>query len=599
MAADFPVKSAANPVRMRPPVKTEINNLLETAVHDVLQESGVGADELPPIEIERTRDPAHGHFASNIAMRLAKGLGQPPREIAARLVAALPRSMLVAKAEVAGPGFINFTMSAQAFHAELRGLLKQGSSYGNSAPGAGRKVLLEFVSANPTGPLHVGHGRHAAYGACLANLLKATGHEVHREYYVNDAGRQMDILALSVWLRHLEKADGQKAFPAGAYQGEYIREIAAYLADNSVVARCGRPDGLFDDLPEDTDEQLDTLIERSRRALGEDGFNAVHQRALNSILDDIRDDLEEFGVHYDEWFSEASLTRTGAVQRALDKLAANNVTYEQDGAIWFRATDYGDEKDRVVVRDNGRTTYFASDIAYHLQKLERGYTDMLDVWGADHHGYVPRVRAGLEAMGASPEQLHVELVQFVALYRGGQKAQMSTRSGEFVTLRQLREEVGNDAARLFFVMRSNEQHLDFDLDLAKSRSNENPVYYLQYAHARACSVLAQLEEQGYAWNEDTADASLSVLTEQHERTLMLGLTRFPEIVEAAALQRAPQHVVHYLRELAQEFHSYYNAHKFIVADDKLRNARILLVLATRQVLRNGLALLGVSAPETM
>jgi arginyl-tRNA synthetase len=287
------------------------------------------------------------------------------------------------------------------------------------------------------------------------------------------------------------------------------------------------------------------------------------------------------------------------VQKALDLLAKNNVTYEQNGAVWFRATDYGDEKDRVVVRDNGRTTYFASDIAYHLQKRERGFSDLIDIWGADHHGYIPRVRAGMEAMGQPSACLQVELVQFVALYRGGKKAQMSTRSGEFVTLRQLRKEVGNDAARLFFVMRSNEQHLDFDLDLATSSSNDNPVYYLQYAHARVCSVMRQLEERGLKWDAISADSSLKLLQEPHEEALMLALTRFPEIVEAAALQKAPQHVVHYLKELAQDFHAYYNAHKFIVDDESLRNARLMLVLVTRQVMRNGLTLLGVSAPEKM
>jgi len=579
-------------------VKTVIQKLVTKAVGDTLRAAAVST-EPPAVVIERTRDPQHGDFACNIAMRLAKTLQQPPREIAAAIIDALPASDIVASAEVAGPGFINLRLADSAFHQELREIQRKGDRYGDSLIGAGRKVLLEFVSANPTGPLHVGHGRHAAYGACLGNLLAATGHEVHREYYVNDAGRQMDILALSVWLRYLESAGSTLEFPGSAYQGDYIRHIAIRLRDNSVIAQRAMPDGLFDKLPTDPDQQLDTLIERSRMALDEEGFDAVLRLALNSILDDIRDDLADFGVQYDEWFSERSLTDSGAVKRALDRLAQNGVTYEKDGAIWFRATDYGDEKDRVVVRDNGRTTYFASDIAYHLQKLERGYTNLLDVWGADHHGYVPRVRAGMEAMGESPDQLEVELVQFVALYRGGEKAQMSTRSGEFITLRQLREEVGNDAARLFFVMRSNEQHLDFDLDLATSKSNENPVYYLQYAHARVCSVMRQLEERGHTWDARTASDNLELLTEEHEASLLACLSRFPEMVEAAALQKAPQHIVHYLKELAQEFHAYYNAHKFIVDEPGLRNARLMLVQATRQVMSNGLALLGVSAPEQM
>jgi len=571
-------------------MKIAIEKLVRAAVEPLLE----GTDAPADIVIERTREAAHGHFSCNIAMRLAKTLKKAPREIAADVLAAMPDSDLVASTDIAGPGFINFRMAPTAFHTEVRAMLAATDRYGTSAIGADKKVLVEFVSANPTGPLHVGHGRHAAYGACVANLLAATGHEVHREYYVNDAGRQMDILALSVWLRRLEQEGHEFEFPASAYQGEYIRDIAAAYTGDSAM-----PAGLFDALPSDGDQALDTLIDRARASLGEDGFEMALQIALQAILGDIRDDLAEFGVEFDEWFSEKSLTGSGAVQKALELLAQNNVTYEQDGAIWFRATDYGDEKDRVVVRDNGRTTYFASDIAYHLQKRDRGFSDLIDIWGADHHGYIPRVRAGMEAMGQPSDCLHVELVQFVALYRGGQKAQMSTRSGEFVTLRQLRDEVGNDAARLFFVMRSNEQHLDFDLDLAKSSSNENPVYYLQYAHARVCSVMRQLQEKGLQWDAAVADASLDALTEEHEESLMLALTRFPEVVEAAALQRAPQHVVHYLKELAQEFHAYYNAHKFIVADDNLRNARLMLVLVTRQIMRNGLALLGVSAPEQM
>jgi arginyl-tRNA synthetase len=584
---------------MRPLVKAAIEKLVSSA----LAELSIGKDvSLPPVEIERTRDTQHGHFACNIAMRLTKELKKSPRDIANNLVAVIPESSLIKKIEVAGPGFINFHLADSAFHDELRAMLMQLKRYGESSLGEGKKILLEFVSANPTGPLHVGHGRHAAYGACLANLLKATGHEVHSEYYVNDAGRQMNILALSVWLRFLQGGGQEFDFPAAAYQGGYIKEIANRIGIATSVESPVMPAGLFDGLPEDekdNDLLLDMLIDRAQAALGADAFSEILQLALTDILTDIREDLAEFGVNYDEWFSENSLTANGAVDRALKLLAANGVTYEKGGAVWFRATDYGDEKDRVVVRDNGRTTYFASDIAYHLQKRERGYTDLVDVLGADHHGYVPRVRAGLEAMGEPADCLHVELVQFVALYKGGEKAQMSTRSGEFVTLRELRDEVGNDAARLFFVMRANEQHLDFDLDLAKSSSNDNPVYYLQYAHARVCSVMRQLEERGYEWDAGEASDNLALLKEPQEHSLLLLLTRYPEVVEAAALQYAPQHVVYYLKELAGEFHAYYNAHKFIVDQSELRNARLMLVLAIRQVMRNGLDMLGVSAPEHM
>ena len=577
-------------------MKTEIENLLTTAITNVFAANETDAT-VPAADVERTRDVQHGHFASNIAMRLAKVLGKKPRDIAADIVAALPESDQIVSVDIAGPGFINFRLADGAFHAEVRDIVDSAERYGTSSLGANSKVLLEYVSANPTGPLHVGHGRHAAYGACLANLLKAVGYQVHQEYYINDAGRQMDILALSVWLRALQLAGNEFEFPEGAYKGKYVQDIAANFTGSTEM-----PGKLFDGLSTDekqTDANIDLLIERANTHLGAEGFADALQLALDNILADIGDDLADFGVHPDEWFSEKSLTSDGAVQRALDLLAANDVTYEKDGAVWFRATDYGDEKDRVVVRDNGRTTYFASDIAYHLNKRERGFDSLVDVMGADHHGYIARVKAGLEAMGQPPECLHVELVQFVALYRGGKKAQMSTRSGEFVTLRQLRDEVGNDAARLFFVMRSNEQHLDFDLDLAKSKSNENPVYYLQYAHARVCSVMNQLEERGLTWDRAAADGAMNRLDEDHERSLMLALSRFPENVAAAAVQHAPQHIVHYLKELAQDFHAYYNAHKFIVDDDELRNARIMLVLATRQVMRNGLALLGVTAPEKM
>ncbi len=576
-------------------MKEQLQQLVAAAIAQLPGAAEAGR----PVEIDRTRDPQHGHFSCNIAMQLAKPLQQKPRDIAALLVDKLPPSDFVAAVEIAGPGFINFRLTEAAFHAELQRILEAADSYGNSDIGKNESVLLEYVSANPTGPLHVGHGRHAAYGACLANLYAAVGHRVHREYYVNDAGRQMDILALSGWLRMLQATGAEFSFPGGAYQGDYVTAIAAGLTALDEPPQHKLPAGFFANLPEDKDAELDMLIRRMRELLGEPGFDQVHRHMLDAVLDDIRDDLAEFGVTYDEWFSEKSLTVSGDVQNALDLLAKNNVTYEKLGAIWFRATDYGDEKDRVVVRDDGRTTYFASDIAYHLNKRRRGFDRLVNVWGADHHGYVPRVEAGMTAMGEDKDRLHVELVQFVALYKGGQKAQMSTRSGEFITLRQLRAEVGNDAARLFFVMRANEQHLDFDMDLAKSESSDNPVYYLQYAHARVCSVMRQLDERGLSWDATQAAASLSLLSEPQEQQLMLSLSKFPETVAAAALQNAPQHVVHYLKEVAQEFHAYYNAHKFIVDDAALRNARLMLVLAIRQVMQNGLRLLGVSAPEQM
>ncbi len=582
-------------------MKQHVEQLLQQAL------TALATTETPldnvTVAVERTRDLSHGHFASNLAMQLAKPLRKSPRDIAQSIIDQLPESKLVAKTDIAGPGFINFYLDDTAFHQELLSIKEAAAAYGTNDRGAGQRINLEFVSANPTGPLHVGHGRHAAYGACVANLLEANGYEVHKEYYVNDAGRQMDILALSTWLRLLEKAGSDTAFPAGGYRGQYVHEIAGdLLAQQPDLAEL--PADFFGGLPADgpdgnTDEHLDALIDKARAALGEARYQDVLDFALNNILDDIKDDLAGFGVNHDEFFSERSLTDNGDVDKALALLAKNDVTYEQGGAIWFRATDYDDEKDRVVVRDNGRSTYFASDIAYHLNKTERGFNTLIDIWGSDHHGYIPRVRAGMTAMGQSPETLEVDLVQFVVLYRGGEKAQMSTRSGEFITLRDLREEVGNDAARLFFVMRSNEQHLEFDLDLAKSKSNENPVYYLQYAHARIASVMRELGSKGFTYDEATGIDNLNLLTAEQEAALLARLSQYPEMVELAARQKAPQHIVHYLKEVAQDFHTWYNACHFIEADAGLRNARLFLALQTAQVLRNGLGLLGVSAPESM
>lgn len=556
-------------------------------------------------EVERTRDAAHGDFACNAAMRLARPARRKPRDLAELIVRALPDNSLVARTEIAGPGFINFFLTQEACRAEVARVLDAGAAYGRSGLGNGQRVIVEFVSANPTGPLHVGHGRHAAYGATLANLLEAAGYTVHREYYVNDAGRQMEILAASVWLRYLERCGEVFEFPANGYRGDYVLPIAARLeAEVGAELRCDAA-VVFADLPPDEgqggdrDEHIDAVIERARALLGAPAMRRVLDLALEDILADIRGDLAEFGVHYDRWYSERSLADNGAIDRALDRLRRQGHVYQQDGALWFRATAFGDEKDRVVVRDNGVRTYFASDIAYHLEKRERGFDVLLDVLGADHHGYVARVRAGLTAMGEPGDALEVRLVQFVALFRGGEKAQMSTRSGQFVTLRELRGEVGNDAARLFYVMRSNDQHLDFDLELAKSRSSDNPVHYIQYAHARIASVMKQVADRGLPFDAPTGRAALARLDASHEIALLAVLSRYPELVEQAALQRAPHVLVHFLRELAHAFHTYYNALPFIVDDAALRNARLVLIAATQQVIRNGLGILGVSAPETM
>lgn len=557
----------------------------------------LGAPEGTPVVLERPRQAGHGDFSASLAMQLARSLRRAPRDIAAALLQALPALPAVARAEVAGAGFINFFLAPAVRHQVVAEVLARGTGYGRVDLGRGQPLQVEFVSANPTGPLHVGHGRGAAYGASLASVLDFAGWKVQREYYVNDYGRQMDILALSTWLRYLDLQGVALAFPPNAYQGDYVRAMAqALLAqDGARYRHDAAAVGAGLDAIEDPEARLDALIDRAKTLLGADGYARVHAHALQDQLADCRQDLEEFGVRYDRWYSERSLHEGGAVAAVLAVLEAGGHLYRTDGALWFRSTAFGDEKDRVVQRENGQYTYFASDIAYHAEKLQRGFVRVIDVWGADHHGYIPRVKAALQALGLDAEALTVALVQFAVLYRDGKKASMSTRSGEFVTLRQLRAEVGNDAARFFYVLRKSDQHLDFDLDLARSQSNDNPVYYIQYAHARVCSVLAQ-------WGGDTAalaQCDRSVLDSEQEVRLLGILMDFPDVVADAARDLAPHLVAFYLKDLAAEFHSYYNTTHFLAEAEAQRLARLSLVLAVRQVLRNGLALLGVGAPEKM
>lgn len=585
-------------------MKQHIENLVQTAVKG-LQEAG----ELPAmpafIQIDATKDKTHGDFATNIALILAKPAQKKPREIAERIVTLLPLSAHVSKVEVAGPGFINFFLSPEALNDVVVKVLTEKEQYGHSKIGRGKRILVEFLSSNPTGPLHVGHGRHAAFGAVVCNLLNAVGFKPYREYYVNDAGRQMDILAVSVWLRYLMLASSQVPFPANAYKGEYVIEIARELHEKHSAQFHVPIQQVFQHLPldeadgGDKEVYIDAVIARAQTLLGPANYQIIFDHALASILDDISQDLAEFGVQYDNWFSERELVATDAVDKLIAKLRENGHVYEQEGALWFRSSQFGDEKDRVLVRSNGTRTYFANDAAYHLNKFERGFDIVVDIFGSDHHGYVPRMKSAMEASGINPERLVYLLVQFVTLYRGGQQAQMSTRSGNFVTLRELREEVGNDAARYFYVMRKSEQHIDFDLDLAKSKSNENPVYYVQYAHARICSVFKQLAERHWAYDEALGLASVNQLVEPHERDLLNTLARYPDMIMHAAVNYEPHQLTNYLRDIATDFHSYYNSHQFLVEDPALRNARLALISATRQVLLNGFGLLGISAPETM
>ena len=586
-------------------MKEHIEELLIQALLHLIRDGTLSADcDITP-QLERTRSPEHGEFASNVAMVLAKRARMSPKALAEIILENLPPSRQLNHAEIAGPGFINFHMNQIALTTVVKDILYHGDNYGHVPPDPRHEVTVEFVSANPTGPLHVGHGRGAAYGASLASILQASVYQVQRENYVNDNGRQMDILAASVWLRYLELCGEQVRFPDNGYRGEYIYDIAREVRNE--VGDKWRVKGheVTDNLPPDDGEggnresHVDALIDRARELMGQAGYQVFFETSVSSILTDIQRDLTDFGVNFDHWFSEKELEDTGAIKRAIERLEENGHLYIKDGATWFRASELGDEKDRVIIRENGRTTYFASDIAYFLNKMERGFEKALYIFGADHHGYIARLRAAAQGLGEDPDRLEILLVQFAVLYRQGEKVSMSTRSGQFITLRELREEVGSDAARFFYVMRSHEQHLDFDLDLAKSRTNENPVYYIQYAHARICSVFRNLEQMDESHNPAIGEAALNLLTEPHEILLLRSLSRFPEVIEASARLRAPHQLAHYLQSLATEFHAYYNSHQFLVDDENIRNVRLNLILATRIVLANGLELLGISAPEMM
>ncbi len=586
-------------------MKATIEQLLAKSLQNMRESGAIPSDVIVEVKVDRSKDKTHGDFATNLALLLAKPCSQAPRKLAAQIVEFMPENSLVERLEIAGAGFINFFIR-QAAHTEvIATALQQGDQFGHSDLGQSQSLLLEYVSANPTGPLHVGHGRSAAFGASLANILTVAGFKVCREYYVNDAGRQMNILAASVWLRYLTLANEPVVFPANGYRGDYVHTMAQTLLDQHGRAFVHSwqtvTDALPLDEPEGGDKELyiDAVIAKAQALLGEDGFKLFHDYALQSVLADIKDDLAEFGVEYDDWFSERSLLDEGAIHSGIEALKTAGHTYELEGALWFRATHFGDEKDRVLVRANGHNTYFAADVAYHWNKYHRGFERVIDIFGADHHGYISRITSAVHALGHDANALTILLVQFAILYRGGERVQMSTRSGSFVTLRELRQEVGNDAARFFYVMRKPEQHMDFDLDLAKSQSTDNPVYYIQYAHARISSVLRQLQERALIHDEALGIQHIEALTEPHEVALMVLLNRYPEVIELAARACEPHLVAYYLRELATGLHSYYNAVTLLCEQASLRHARLCLLKAVRQVLRNGLQLLGVSAPESM
>ncbi|MCF8067619.1 MAG: arginine--tRNA ligase [Desulfobacterales bacterium] len=555
-------------------MKQQIKDIILKAATKAFENGDLPSSDFPEFVVEEPKIEAHGDFSTNIAMVMAKIQKMAPRKIAEAIINRLgDTNGAVAKTEIAGPGFINFFMDTTFWHPVLSQVHKEDIAYGKSVIGQGKKVMVEFVSANPTGPLHVGHGRGAAVGDSVARILAFNGYDVKKEYYINDSGRQIRTLGTSVFLRYRSLFGDDVEFPEDCYQGEYIIDMA-----RAIKADRGR------ELIEITEEEAIAYCARL---------------AADSILDGIRSDLESFGITFDNWFSEQSLFDNGMVDKALKAFQEKGTIYEEDGAKWFRTTDYGDEKDRVVVRNNGLTTYFASDIAYHQEKFERGFERLIDVWGADHHGYIPRMTASVMASGHKKEQFDVVLVQLVNLLRGGEPVAMSTRSGEFETLQDVVNEVGKDAARFIFLTRNYESPLDFDLDIAKKKSNDNPVYYVQYVHARISSILEKGRERGII---DVAKdkAAIARLIEPEEVHLMKALARYPETVIMAAETMAPHRITFYLMELASCFHTYYNKHRVLVEDDKeLMTGRLFMILAIKNVIRNGLSLLGVSAPEKM
>ena len=578
-------------------MKRKIQNLLKQSVGALVDSGDVSEASVPAaIPVDSARRAGQGDYATGVALSMARPNGLKPAELASMIQDHLPAADFLDKTEVAGPGFINFFLSDIALTDVVVEILEKGNDYGAGDIDNPDRILLEFVSANPTGPLHVGHGRGVAFGDALARLLRVAGHHVDTEYYVNDLGRQMDILCASVWIRYLQLHDKDVTLPVGAYQGEYIMDCAKVFREQVDAEFANLESDPPDVENDDKDLVLTELISWCRQSLGNDDFNTLRRFVLTEMVEMIRDDLKILGVVHDEWFFESRLLEQGDVEHAVSQLQEQGFLYQSEGATWFRSSEFGDEKDRVLVRSNGELTYFASDIAYHLDKLNRDYNYVINIWGADHHGYIARMMAALQAAGEDSNRLKILLVQFATLYRASVKIPMSTRAGEFVTLRELVEETGKDAARFFYVLRKSEQHLDFDLDLAKEESSENPVYYVQYAHARICSVFRQMSERGIARTEK---GSLSLLASETELGLTKSLVKYPEVIQNAASSFEPHQVAYYLRDVATEFHSFYNKERILDCEPSLRSARLDLIDAVRQVLANGLNALGVSTPESM
>ena len=554
-------------------MKQKLKNIIKKAARVAHEKGNLPSADIPEAEVDEPKAAAHGDFSTNIAMVMASTQKMAPRKIADIIIAHLPDAQsIIAKTEIAGPGFINFFIKPSAWHPVLQEIHQADTGYGATDLGKGQKFQVEFVSSNPTGPLHVGHGRGAAVGDAVANILAFCGYDVQREYYINDSGRQIQTLGRSVLLRYQELFGRRVKFPDECYQGGYIIDLAAEIKS----------------------QQGDALLSRSEH----DAVMQCARFAAGKILNGMRKDLRLFGVEFDCWFSEQSLYDSGRVDQVIDGFRKKGIIYEKEGALWFKTSDFGDEKDRVVVKKNGETTYFASDIAYHQDKYDRGFERVVDVWGADHHGYIPRMKAAIEASGHRRDQFDVILVQLVNLLRGGEPVAMSTRAGEFETLRDVINEVGRDAARFIFLTRHYESALDFDLEVAKQKTNDNPVYYVQYVHARIASIVRKANAQGIReilWDDEAA----ARLEAPEEIDLIKVLARYPDMLAGSARHMEPHRVTYYLMELASAFHTYYNKHRVLADDALLRCGRLLLVLAVQKVIRNGLTLLGVSAPNRM
>ena len=554
-------------------MKNKIQKIISQAVFAAHEKGDLTSSEVPDVEVEEPKVALHGDFSTNISMVMASAQKMPPKKIAEAIIKHLvDPEKIIARAEIAGPGFINLFMNISSWHPILRRIHEENDRYGASNIGNGEKIQVEFVSANPTGPLHVGHGRGAAVGDTVANILSFSGYTVEKEYYINDSGRQINTLGRSVYLKYTALFGVDIEYPDDCYQGDYIVDYAKRIKS------------LEGDSTLDLDEA--------------EAIRFCARYAAEHILKEIKKDLESFGVEYDNWFNEQSLFESGKVEKVIDDFRSQGIIYEKDGALWFKTHDFGDEKDRVVVRNNGQPTYFASDIAYHQDKFDRGFDRAIDVWGADHHGYIPRVTASIEASGRRRNQFNVILVQLVNLLRGGAPVAMSTRAGEFITLKDVVEEVGRDAARFIFLTRHYESALDFDLELAKRKTNDNPVFYVQYVHARISSIARKGRERGITSADGDAEA-ISRLEAPEEINLMKTMARYPEVVKQSAENMEPHRITYYLMNLASAFHAYYNKHRVLTDDPVLTRGRLYMVLAVQMVIRYGLTLLGVSAPERM